>query len=166
MEIIRRATSISDLDELIDIFGMSVIVIYSTELSKKSKLNMMRKYLPEHFENGKPIFFLNHMNHWILLMKIGGDIEFFDSFGRPLNELDKNLSILIFDVLGYKNYIFSRYELQNKKSSVCGWWCVFRLLNNDLTLYNFIKKCVMISEKNNIDYDILPVMLVKEFIPT
>ena len=60
--------------------------------------------------------------HWLVVYNDHGQIEYFDSFGRP--PLDKRLK----SFLG-NNYKYNATELQQLFSNACGFYCVYYIIH-------------------------------------
>lgn len=81
--------------------------------------------------------------HWIGFYRRGKDIQYFDPFGlEPLYE--------VLNLPGIKNIEYNSEEVQSRKSSTCGIWCLYVLLQlqQDVkTLNDIIHDCIRIGEK-------------------
>jgi len=87
--------------------------------------------------------------HWLVVYNDNGQIEYFDSFGRP--PLDKRL----YSFLG-SDYKYNEAELQQLFSNACGFYCVYYILHR-------VRGCTMeeiITILNRSDGD----FIVKDFL--
>jgi cupin superfamily acireductone dioxygenase involved in methionine salvage len=65
--------------------------------------------------NGYYVINLNGKSHWTCLLKDGKHFYYFDSFGFPASEE-------VEEQIG--DYIYSDVDIQNIKSTSCGYFCV------------------------------------------
>lgn len=142
------------------------IVIYPDIIKYKSIEDLIGKH------NSLILLYLTteQFGHYTCLFKNKDGIQFFDSYGYfpddQLKFVPSRLSpkmygyhkILLYLLSQTNNKIFyNQYRLQslNKKIATCGFWCVYRLRNKELTeneFYNIFK--------NEKDPDLLVVNLV------
>lgn len=120
--------------------------------------------IDEMLEEG-PVFLLieiiQNFGHWCLIFKgINGSIQYFDSFGSNVDQIfitkNKKLQKVkneILEIPGqdymyltqllinspydihYNNY---KFQSDNPAIATCGKWCIYRLMNGDLTAEKFI----------------------------
>ena len=60
--------------------------------------------------------------HWVCYRNIDKYCEYFDSFGLPMPE-----EVLTYLSTGGKQIIYSRDEIQERNSVLCGYWCLYFL---------------------------------------
>lgn len=99
--------------------------------------------------------------HWVCLIKHSKEIEFFDSYGyKPDSELsfiperykkmyDQDypyLTNLLYK--SKKKIIYNEHHLQQNDTSVCGYWCVQRILFRNVKLSKFTKPFLELKEMN------------------
>lgn len=107
--------------------------------------------------------------HWVCLFKVGlNEIEFFNSYGgypddslkkischyaRISNQIIPYLSVLLLQSPYELSY--NEFQFQKKTDGIrtCGRHCVFRLLNRDLDLYQYVDLLKILRKKCNTDYD-------------
>ena len=61
--------------------------------------------------------------HWVCYRNIDQDCEYFDSFGLPMAE-----EILEYLETSGKQIFYSTDEIQERNSVLCGYWCLYYLM--------------------------------------
>lgn len=87
------------------------------------------------------------IGHWTLLTVCSDYVEFFDSFSFKPDFEDfgpdyKRLTRLFKKHMNKYpniNYEYNNHHLQNNDSDYCGWWCLARIKNIELSLDEFSK---------------------------
>lgn len=134
-------------------FNGKVKVILYNEIGKyrtiDELLNPYGRVIMLYFWKAEP----NYYGHWISCFRnCNNNIEVFDSFGTfiddTLNKIslnfrkehniyEKHLTKLLYD--SGKIIEYNDKQLQDKKTSTCGRWCIYRLYRDDLTIEQFQK---------------------------
>lgn len=110
--------------------------------------------------------------HWVILCRYDNIIEYFDSYGNPIdeplkwiNEKYKNkidntpyLTNLLKKEQDKYEIVYNSKDFQNEKKNIatCGRHCVFRcinLLNNNQDLSNYIKSMNEMKDVTGFNYD-------------
>ena len=109
--------------------------------------------------------------HWTALLKTPEGIEYFDSYGNPIegakeridsrflkqtNQYENILAELLYDaMLSGIPIHYNQYKLQkrSKKISTCGKHVVVRILNRHLTIDEYERELKRIARANNISID-------------
>jgi hypothetical protein len=92
--------------------------------------------------------------HWVLLMKYGNNIEFFDSYGiftdmeykYGVKKTPKYLSLLLINSNSKYKLYYNEKRYQEWNTNYCGYFCIVRALNSNKTLKQFQK--ILDNEKD------------------
>lgn len=130
--------------------------------------------IEELFENNKYVIILFDIEakygHWTLLFRIGNkEISFFDSYGLNIEhqrmfipDIYKKSNYPCFHILQKLLYEYKKRDVNNRvsynnyklqgiknKSETCGYWCIYRAKNDNLTVDGFYKLFKDIGNKDN-----------------
>lgn len=107
-----------------------------------------------------------NVGHWIILLKEGDVVTFFDSYGGFIDDqlgyspirYYPHMSRLLSEYDGEVQY--NPYQLQRfgNKISTCGRWCAYYARNRDMHIDDFVK-VMKKYKKNGIDLDKLVTVL-------
>lgn len=113
------------------------------------------------------------IGHWIVLTDNNGLITFFDPYGDFIDYqfscIDypyiSKLLLKYIDNGGKAEYNFYRLQKLKRGVNTCGRWCILWLwCYKDTDVDNFCDKLFDISEKHNIDLDLLVTYLTNKYI--
>lgn len=167
MEITERL-----FEPLSDIFIEDNYKIKIYKYKDLSKFNSIDEALGP---KGAFILFYEHRpnyGHWVAILKCNNKLEFFNSYGdkiNPLpddqlnnyskswrkqsNQLYKTLSMLFLKSkykLEYNNY---QFQSDLKEIQTCGRWCIYRILNKNLSIDEFAEEVITECENKNLFTD-------------
>lgn len=101
--------------------------------------------------------------HWVLLMKYGNNIEFFDSYGiftdmeykYGVKKTPKYLSSLLINSNPKYKLYYNEKRYQDWNTNFCGYYCILRALNSNLSLKKFQKILDNEGDASNFVYMLL-----------
>jgi hypothetical protein len=78
--------------------------------------------------------------HWLAIYKDNTNLEFFDSFGKPIAYYANSKFIKTFLQQYGNKVILNHQQLQSPLTNVCGQYCIYYLVNriNNVTLTNIV----------------------------
>ena len=77
--------------------------------------------------------------HWVGVYKKGDTIEFFDSFGRFINQFEEPFSSIMRDFVSGHKVITNRKQYQNDLSDTCGYWTYYYILSRICGITSFVE---------------------------
>ena len=139
-----------------------------------SQYNSIDDLLPN--DKSYKIIFLNwgqKVGHWVLIMKLNGKFEYFNSYGikydNDLNCISRSIKMILGEdvrqitrLLGKNKCSHSSYKLQGKDSDSCGRYVISRVQfmlqgYNNQEYKNYLDE---MRDKYDINYDLATCMLV------
>jgi hypothetical protein len=151
-----------DIKYILNSHGVKVKFLLYKNISKIKDLN---RHLPcfilvQHHKN---------IGHWVCLFKNDEGLNYFDPLGFLPDKLlepqffdndriatNSNYTYLLQKIYDTgKSLIYNDYNLQNPNSMCCGYWVVFRLLNQHIKQNDFVK--IFKNEKNR-DFTIVEII--------
>lgn len=148
----------------------SEIVMYKN----LSQYNSIDELLPE--DKSYKIIFLNwgeRVGHWVLILKLNGKFEYFNSYGikydEDLNCLSRSIKMILGEnvkeisrLLGKNKCSWNTKRLQSKDSDSCGRYVISRvqLMQQSYNQNEYIKYLDHIRDKYDISYDLTTCLLV------
>jgi hypothetical protein len=148
----------------------SEIVMYK-DLGKYSSIDEL---LPK--DKSYKIIFLNYgvrVGHWVLIMKLNGKFEYFNSYGikydNDLNCLSRSIKMILGEdvrqitrLLGKNKCSHNQFRLQSKESDSCGRYVISRVQMMQMGFNNqeYKKYLDDIKDKYDISYDLVSCLLV------
>ncbi len=167
-------------DDLVRYFGNDI----NNQILKYSELSQFKhieEILP-HDKSYKIILIEEKLNsgHWVLIMRYGEHIEFFNSYGlKPSAELDflsclrncflgqntKHLNILLDKARSRFKIIYNKKKFQKVKNGIntCGRWIILRIIMMcffGMDLYSFIHFMEKLKKQYKLPFDVLAAMIV------
>ena len=121
------------------------------------------------------IEFKENEGHWVCLLKYNGCIEYFDSYGKPVNywlhtsDIYQNPKTLENLLNTHKNVIYNKIEyqdLQNENLATCGRHILNRiemLKNYNLDCDKYYTLMKYIKDKTNLTYDDIVSNIIQKF---
>lgn len=150
----------NDLIEYLRLYNITPNIIQYPDLKYIRNIN-------EIVGIGKPLIILYKFNknygHWTLILKLNSNtLEFFDSFGRIIDDNiignmrkidgqnDKYLEKLLFKSnydIHYNNYRFQNKMINNIPTSTCGRHVIYRILNMDMDIDQYKRHLDYLKKK-------------------